>query len=348
MLINLLHGLVLLFPTEGGEPKEVKMIRAVVTYRTLLEAYEAEYEPRKLFGSSESTLKQYRRNLRKFGEWLGHAATFDDLDNELIEGFARSYLKQGRAPETARKVSAQLVAFWNWAAKRRYVEQFPDVTPIQASRPVATTWSSEEIDLMFTSASLETRKVGKTPGSIWWTALFLTVYDTGARIGAILDLPRYAVNMRTSQLIIPAHLQKNRLEQSFVLGEETLQALQSMISYTPGRDILFDHPRWRSSVYRGLNRILCRAGIDASRRNKFHKWRRTVLTEVHVKGGDATELAGHSSPEVTRKSYLDPIRTRKVHPVEALRRPVLLIGDVVEQMKKYRQPKPNFSKHRAA
>ena len=58
----------------------------------------------------------------------------------------------------------------------------------------------------------------------------------------------------------------------------------------------------------------------ATRRDKFHKIRRTVASYFKKAGGDATELLGHSGPEVT-KAYIDKTIVGKVHASDLLFRP---------------------------
>ena len=47
-------------------------------------------------------------------------------------------------------------------------------------------------------------------------------------------------------------------------------------------------------------------GLPSDRRHKFHAMRRTVASFYEAAGGNATELLGHSTRDVTRTHYLDP------------------------------------------
>ncbi len=56
-------------------------------------------------------------------------------------------------------------------------------------------------------------------------------------------------------------------------------------------------------VYRKMRK---RAGLPTTRRDSFHKMRRSVASYGAEAGIDPTHLMGHSSRAITEKSYLDP------------------------------------------
>ena len=160
-----------------------------------------------------------------------------------------------------------------------------------------------------------------TPAGKFWSALILTLYDTGLRIGAAMGLDRDALNAETGWLHVPAAVQKQNADQRFLLHADTLAAIGAMQATATGRK-LFSWPYRRETLYRHLAAILARAGLSAGRRDLFHRIRRTTATAVADKLGRAAaqDYLGHSCLSVTLR-YLDPSKINGIHAVDVLPRP---------------------------
>ena len=70
-----------------------------------------------------------------------------------------------------------------------------------------------------------------------------------------------------------------------------------------------------------FDKVLSAAGLPTDRKSKFHRMRRSVASHLHAAGHNATDALGHSSADVTRKSYFDPNIIGAVRPSALLFRP---------------------------
>ena len=112
---------------------------------------------------------------------------------------------------------------------------------------------------------------------IWWSAFILTLYDTGLRFNALMLRPTTDLDMQSGWLAIDAADQKQRKAQSLKLHSDTLSFVRAM---TPAdRPFLFPWPYVCSKVIRDNYRaILQAAALPSSKRDLFHKLRRTSAT----------------------------------------------------------------------
>jgi len=84
---------------------------------------------------STLTRDHYRRSVEQFGAYLGRDATADDLTDDALSGFILATVNAGFSPVTANQRVKQLRALWNWAAKKRLVEQFPTFEDLDEHEP---------------------------------------------------------------------------------------------------------------------------------------------------------------------------------------------------------------------
>jgi hypothetical protein len=75
------------------------------------------------------------------------------------------------------------------------------------------------------------------------------------------------------------------------------------------------------ALYTGYRRLLKLAGLPVEPRAAFHKMRRSVASHLQANGHSACDVLGHSTPQVTRDSYLDPRIVGATRPSEVLFRP---------------------------
>ena len=112
-------------------------------------------------------------------------------------------------------------------------------------------------------------------------ALILTIYDTSHRLGALLKVPRSALDP-DGYLSIPAELTKQNADTRHKLAPETITAIQNQLD----DDKLFAWPIRQRGIYQRLKAVLDAAGLPQSRRDCFHKLRRTSFTYVMAAQGE--------------------------------------------------------------
>lgn len=286
---------------------------------TLRDFYDRYYRPLQLPQASIDCLKQYRQNIAKANAAAGGLCRLSDLSDDLIARICGAMLAQGRSPATANKVRSQIVALWNFAAKRGLVSTWPAVRKYREYRREPTAWTKDELESLFRSAASQAGKVGKMPAHLWWLALLSLLWDTGLRIGAALKIEWKQVDFKRGYLLSLAEQQKDSEDQWFRLHPHTLQLLQLLkAEHTTARVFVWD--RAKNVLWTEYGKLLERAGLPNGRRDKFHRIRRSVASHFEAAGGNATELLGHSGRQIT-KLYLDATIIGKVWATDLLFRP---------------------------
>lgn len=293
----------------------------------LMEYFTVVYCAMRLGIRSPRTKILYLNSLRLFDKYLERAATLADLNDDTVTAHLAWILANGRQPRTANKSRDQLLALWRYAARKRHVDLFPDVEPIPEFKRAPRAWTIEQLAKLLAVA----RQPGEwrselcgVPSIIWWPALLLTLYDTGIRIGAAMQLRVDDFDASGRIVFVRAETQKHRADQVLPVSEETASILAESIAATESRDWLFPWPFDQAYLYTQFNLLLKAAGLPTGRGNKFHKIRRTSATmaELCIGPGAATIHLGHSSPKVTER-YLDRTMLPSANVAAALPRPVL-------------------------
>jgi integrase len=286
--------------------------------------FEEVYRPLKLRNRSANTIRLYRFSIRCFGQTLGREARLEDLTDDTVSAHLARLVADKRSPYTVNKERSQLLALWNYAARKGFVSVWPDVEPEIAPKRVPVAWVESELHRLVDSCRLETGLLAGVPADIWWVALHQVCWDTGERIGAVRQLTWGCLNAE-GWLIVRAEFRKGKREDKrFLLGRDTMDTLSRLASYCAGYPIqqqpelpIFPWPYSQTYLYHRYRRILQRAGLPCDRTAKFHRLRRTAASYFELGGGNATDLLGHTSREVTKR-YIDPRIVPQQQPCEVL------------------------------
>lgn len=285
------------------------------------------YLPLKLIAARETTVTDYRLQVRKFHDYIGRVPTLDDLNDRAVALAMREAISAGRSPATANKLRRTILAMWRQAHELGKVDTLPRVRSARESKRVPDAWTAEQVAKIMGAAKQESRQVGDVPGPVFWTALLWFIYNTGVRITAVMETPCNAVDLSSRLAVVPAEVQKQRADQVFQLLPETVDALRELGIHRQG--CLFDCWPYDRTVVQwpsltlNYRRILSRAGLPVGATQMFHKLRRTTASYVAARLGRsaATKLLGHSCESVTAR-YLDPRLMGDVVPVaDCLPRP---------------------------
>ena len=141
--------------------------------------------------------------------------------------------------------------------------------------------------------------------------MVLLLFDTGLRLRAALSIERGNVDLSTGWLSVLAETQKQKVEEKHRVTMQTTDALRAI--WLPPRGLLFPWPFEKKQVWPKLREILRRAGLPTTRRDLFHKFRRTTASHIAAKAGidAAARQLGHSSTDMTVR-YIDP-RIARAH-----------------------------------
>lgn len=275
------------------------------------------YKTRKLLGAAATTEGKFRRAIVALGVLVGHLPTVEDMTDDNIADLVAGVIAKGRSAYTANDYRSKLVALWTFCAKRKWIDTFPDVERLatEARNPVA--WSREELSRVIAATRHAGGSIGGVPGSVWFRALILVLWDTGERIGAILRAERSQLDGDT--LIVPAAHRKGKTrDMVFTLHADTVAAIAAMRT-TAG--LLFPRECHTETIANRWRACLRAEGLPFDRQHMFHCMRRSVASHAKAAGGDATALLDHSSSAITQASYIDRRIVPTARAVDVLFRP---------------------------
>lgn len=176
----------------------------------------------------------------------------------------------------------------------------------------------EELNALAIAIRQEGTRVGHHKGCDFWNALFLVIWDTGERIGAVMALDWSQVDLRRRWVRFDADHRKGGVaDNQLPIADDTAKALAKL---TPHEGKVFKWPYRPNYIYTRYSRILHRAGLPTNRLYKFHCIRKSTASHYEAAGGNATELLGHSSRKIT-KAYLDRRIVKPQSAVDKLFRP---------------------------
>src|SRR5689334_1413544 len=90
------------------------------------------YIPSNLKIRDPRTVGHYRRVVENFAEFLGREPLLSDLDDDTAVAFLSWLLRMKELAETtANERAGRLRAFWEWAARKKLVEQWPTLKLVE-------------------------------------------------------------------------------------------------------------------------------------------------------------------------------------------------------------------------
>jgi|GEM_PF-938606 len=285
--------------------------------RNLLTFANTAYIPQRLADCSKDMPRQYRKTIERFSTFLACDALLDHLEDDIVERFLAWFkVTESPANHTINNARCVLIALWRHAWRKRKLAELPrDVVKFPTAKLLPEAWSVEQVQRIIAAARTagsRRRQRGTgcpVPPRLFWPAFILVAYDTGLRANALRSIERTHLDWETRWLKAPAEVQKQNADQVFRLHPETIDALKEMNS--EDCKLLFpwrENPNGGSKeFYQAYRRILKAAGLPASKRDLFHKLRRTSATAVCAIGGRfaAQQHLGHADSKTTER-YLDP------------------------------------------
>jgi integrase len=291
----------------------------------LIDLFDTLYRPLRLRGRSPATVRLYGCTLRAFGRWLGREPEIRDLDELVLARYLETRAGQV-APLTVEKERSQLVALAALAWERRLIETKPTCPAGTVPDRVPTAWSVEELRAVMVAASdPATYRDGRSgrprrfplpsaPASgpstsaeakaRFFGALLPTLYETGERVGAMLGA--MIEDYHRPHLVVRAEARKGRKrDRVYRLTDATCDRLDSLIAGRIAGPV-FAWPLTRTYLFTTFGRAVKAAGLDTRKRLRFHQIRRSAASHYAAAGGDAVEMLDHSSPNITKRWYLDP------------------------------------------
>jgi integrase len=283
--------------------------------------FEDVYLPRRLLGASPGTIQQYEIALNRFAVFIDREPLLSDLTEEVVSAFMADIVARGLSPVTANMRMMHLTILHRYAKRREYVSNLLDVRKLKAPKRLPTAWTVGEVEKIVESARMARGRYFGVPAGAWWEAMVLVLYDTGIRKSAAFAIRFNEIDFTNKILRVPPERMKNLVEQYFRLHDQTIEAI--LATLPPRREQLFPWPfRYERALYGRFRRILKRAGLPFTRRDLFHRLRRTCATHIarHVGESMAIQQMGHQD-QSTIKRYIDPRFTANHNAALMLERP---------------------------
>jgi integrase len=280
------------------------MMSAVGT-RTLREFLDCEFLPSKL-GLALQSRKLWATVVNRIGPSLPLVR----LTDELVLRHLTDFLAAPHSAVTTNNQRRRLLQLWNSAAEAGYCDpphgRIPKVKEAE-SEPEA--WTVQE----FARILAECRRLKPVPRlpwrALWWESLWTVCYWTGARIGSLLAATLEDWDGIRHELRLWAAAQKDRRGQRWRLPTEASNLLACGLCAAPSRRLLWPWPFHRTWLFRQARKIVTAAEVPCPKgesRQLFHRARRTCLSYCwRVDPGIAQRQAGHSSPVLTERHYID-------------------------------------------
>jgi len=263
------------------------------------------YRPLRLRQRSPNTTRLHHQAVARLGDHLGRPATVDDLFDELMLSAHLEARAAIRSPWTVERERSSLLALARLAWERGMIARLPVCPPAPMPIRTPTAWTVEELRRLFASAAAETHPVGPVPGGVWWGALLALLWESGERIGAVLDCR--TSDLRGNVLTVRTESRKGRRHDRVIsLSEATADRVRE--AHATGRVELLWWPTARASLWLRFRAICSRAGLRGDRVG-FQRLRGSAASWIAAAGGDAPEFLGHatgSGGKVASTWYVDP------------------------------------------
>lgn len=289
-------------------------------FPTLSAFFADSYRPHRLTGASPATIGQYGVTLNHFRRFLCREPQLHDLDSDRIVEFL-TWLSPGRSPGSVWNARKHLLALATFAHRKGAITEVPEVARVRQLRRAPTSYTIENIARLLTAARGTAGLIGQVPAPLFFSAIFLVFFDTGARAGAVWAL-RWD-DWHYPALLFRAEHAKERADQILRVSDQTADALERI--RRPTRDIIFLWPFCRRLKYNRIRSIFIAAGLPHGRRDLLQRLRRTTATLMHRAGGNASLQLGHADPSMAARHYLD--LSGELQACDLLPRPTLPSAD---------------------
>lgn len=285
--------------------------------KTLLRVvFEDRYRPERISTRSDQTRKHYRLALENLDAFLGWSACLADLTDQNVAGMMAWLVETGRSPRTANNRRDYLLTFWRWCARKKLVDEWPDVDPLKIPDTMPSTWSREQLTQLLYACANQTGRIGGVEASFWWVAMHLFLWDSGERTGALLKLEWQHFDATSSTMYVPGDVRKTGKQALYDLKPKTVAAFEAI--RPPERRLIFEMPFCLGSFYNRYTKLLKLAGLTHGRHDKPQKMRRSFASHLEAAGGNATEALQHSNRSMTVNSYLDQRVVKRESPNKLL------------------------------
>jgi integrase len=271
--------------------------------RSLIDIMEAEYAP--LRRLSSKSIAVYQVTIRHFDRWLATAEARDpgpsrieDLSDLTVAKFI-VFREQERCTATAHRDKVQLCALWRYCARKRYVEEWPELPPMRVPKRAVKAYTRAELDRLLEYFATLEGTIDDVPQRDWWAELVRILFEGGTRITETRLIEWPDVDLHDRTILFRAENRKNKTRD--IVRDISPETAERLAQRAKSAGRVFPWPKNATFLWWHMKRHCQRAGVPY---RGFHGIRRSACSYTKAAGGDATQLADHSSPAVTER-YID-------------------------------------------
>ena len=263
----------------------------------------------------DRTVELYESSLDRFRDFLGHDPTLDDLSDATVGKWLkwRAVTPHGKRrpvrPASVAKDSTQVKSIWTYCAKKRLKRsdgndiEFPDYRNPVVPMPVPKAFTADELAQILAAARHRRGRISGKPAAWYWMTKVRALYQTGERIGAVLELRWREVDLARHTLTFLAHTRKGRRETLTQPITPRLCELLAPQQEAPGERVWpWLDARAKLSLYGSWRLLLQSAKVPYK---PFHSIRKSTASYLKLGGVSAKKQLGHATDGIAEMHYYD-------------------------------------------
>jgi integrase len=246
---------------------------------------------------------QVEHRVCNFIGFLGGDIPIATLSIKKANEWLISLRNSGKADVTVHGYRTALHAVWMFA----YMEGFTEEAPLRmrrVSRPpkLVTAFTKEELLALRSAALTLKRNIEGTviPRSLWWAAYIPAAYSTGLRKGCLLAMERRAIQ---EDGIVTVIARKTKKVHTRRLDRVSIEGITEIGKLTATK-LAFPMARTEHVFFEDFRQIAAIADMPYGCSSKWIRRSAISYAEAGEQGAGRL-LGGHTSDEVTNKSYRD-------------------------------------------
>lgn len=277
---------------------------------SLYSAIFEKYLPSNLRIRSPRTRVLYGFAYQSFARFLGREPDWADLNDDAFAAWMTHQLvEQELAETTINGYFEKLRAFWEWAARKKFVDQFPTIGCLPEPERLPVAWREDELVKLFNGCRMQRGYVGDVPMWRFMFTLHAWWWNTSERIGATMLLRVDHLRLDEAIAVVPASIRKGQKRgRVYRLWPDTVLMLRAILPpYSQPRELVFDWDQYRcrETFYNHYDKMLVSVGLPHDRYRKPHCMRVSHASWTKFFGGDAAQALGHKDGSTIWR-YLDP------------------------------------------
>ncbi|AMV34590.1 hypothetical protein VN12_20870 [Pirellula sp. SH-Sr6A] len=237
------------------------------------------------------------------------ATKCDDIQriNQTVANQFVDWLKSRPiSPATQHTRRRGFVVLWKAAYDKGLCPVYDECRKIKVPKRAPRAWHIDSIRKLMTDTLAD--------GSIWtqgiasssyWGSLFAASWDTGYRLGDLLNIEYKSIERdpSTGSGLLNLVCSKVQREHISNLNPQTMKLIDRCMLEQPKRSLIWPLRSDRRQFYRDAKKRFTDSGLSGT----FRFLRRSAVTYAEsISPGMGQKLAGHKDSRVTWESYIDP------------------------------------------